>query len=80
MGMTVLLLYGVAARNKGVRMQKEKAISNEQIEKAYEIIARIIRDYGDVYLPIFKRLHEEKEARKAKGDLRNIALQIAQNK
>lgn len=59
-------------------MQKEKAVTDEQIDKACGIIARIVRDYGDAYLLIFKRLHEEKEARKAKSDLRNIALQMAQ--
>lgn len=59
-------------------MQKEKVVTDEQVEKAYGIIARIVRDYGDQYLPIFKRLHEEREARKAKNDLKNIALQVAQ--
>lgn len=58
--------------------QKEKTVTDEQVDKAYGIMARIVRDYGDAYLPIFKRLHEEREARKAKGDLRNIALQIAE--
>lgn len=57
--------------------QKEKTVTDEQVDKAYSIMARIVRDYGDAYLPVFKRLHEEKEARKANFDLRNIALDVA---
>jgi len=49
------------------------------LEQAYTIMAKIVRDHGDVYLPIFKRLHEEREARKARQDLRNIALQVARD-
>lgn len=58
-------------------MQKEKTVTDEQVDKAYSIMARIVRDYGDAYLPVFKRLHEEKEARKAQCDLMNIALDVA---
>ena len=52
-------------------------VSDEKIDTAYVIIAKIIRDYGDKYLPVFKRIHEEREVRKANLDLKNIALQIA---
>lgn len=60
-------------------MCKEQIVTDEMLEKAYSIMAKIIRDHGDKYLPIFKRLHEERELRKAKQDLKNIALQVAQN-
>ena len=55
----------------------EKTVTDEMLEQAYIIMAKIIRDRGEKYLPIFNRLHQEREARKAKQDLKNIALQIA---
>lgn len=58
-------------------MPKGNIVTDENIEAAYIIMGRIIRDYGDKYLPIFKRLHEERELRKANRDLRSIALQVA---
>ena len=50
----------------------------ENIERAYIIMARIVRDYGDKYMPIFQRMHEIRKAHKSNQDLKNIALQIAQ--
>jgi hypothetical protein len=47
------------------------------LDDAYAVMAGIIRDCGDKYLPIFKRLHEEKGLRMAARDLKNIALQVA---
>lgn len=58
-------------------MSKGNIATDENIEAAYIIMGRIIRDYGDKYMPIFKRLHEERELRKANRDLRSIALQVA---
>lgn len=58
-------------------MAAEQPVTDDMIEKAYRIMARIIRDHGDKYLPIFKRLHEERARRQASHDLKNIALQIA---
>jgi len=60
-------------------LKKEFTVTDENIEKAYIIMAQIIQKYGDKYLPIFKRIHEEREARKANQDLKNIALQVASN-
>lgn len=48
------------------------------LEKAYIIMAGIIKDHGEKYLPVFSRLHEEREAIKASRDLADIALQVAQ--
>lgn len=56
---------------------KQRTVSDEEVEKAYKIMAGVIRDHGDKYLPVFQRLHEEYEQRKAKRDLKNLALQIA---
>lgn len=60
-------------------MLQTNHVTDEEIETAYIIMAKIIRDYGDKYLPIFKRIHEERELRKANQGLKNIALQVAQN-
>lgn len=58
-------------------MMQQRTVSDEDVEKAYKIMATIVRNHGDKYLPVFKRLHDEMETRKAKRDLKNIALQIA---
>lgn len=55
----------------------KNSVTDEMLEQAYIIMAKIIRDHGEKYLPVFNRLHKEREARKAKQDLKNIALQIA---
>ncbi|WP_306565365.1 hypothetical protein [Flavobacterium lindanitolerans] len=60
-------------------MRKPNVMTEENIEKAYIIMAKIVRDYGDKYMPIFQRMHEIREAHKSKLDLKNIALQIARN-
>jgi len=58
-------------------MRDEREVTDQMFEDAYRIMAKIIRDHGDKYLPVFKRLHEERINRIAKRDLKNIALQIA---
>ncbi|MCY1245539.1 hypothetical protein D9M72_586980 [compost metagenome] len=60
-------------------MRKSNVITDESIEKAYSIMAKIVVNYGDKYLPVFQRMHEIREEYKAKQDMKNIALQIAQN-
>ena len=54
---------------------------NQQFEcdlnNAYIIVARIVRDFGSAYLPIFKRLKTEIENLKARQSLEDIACQIA---
>lgn len=57
-------------------MSKDKILTEEALQTAYTIIAGIVAKHGDTYLPIFKRLHEEKELRKANADLKAIALQV----
>lgn len=75
---SALLLYHRRNNSREISMRQQKTVTDEQLEKAHGIMARIVRDYGDQYLPIFKRLHEEKAARQANSDLKNIALQVAQ--
>lgn len=61
-------------------MTKAKIVTDTMLDEAYAIMAAIIRDHGEKYLPIFKRLHEERLQRQANNDLKNIALQVAQKK
>ena len=58
-------------------MDKKSIIHMQDIEKAYIMMARIVRDYGDKYMPVFQRMHDIRNTYKAKQDLKNIALQIA---
>jgi len=60
-------------------METSTQVTDEDLESAYKIMAMIVRKYGDKYLPVFKRIHEERELRKAQQSLKNIALQIAQD-
>ncbi|HTN46365.1 MAG TPA: hypothetical protein VL098_08470 [Flavipsychrobacter sp.] len=59
-------------------MSQHTIVTDERLEEAYTIMAAIIRDHGDKYLPVFKRLHEERLQRKEKNDLKAIALQVAE--
>jgi len=60
-------------------METSTQVTDEDLEAAYKIMAMIVSKYGDNYLPVFKRIHEERELRKAQQSLKNIALQIAQD-
>jgi hypothetical protein len=52
-------------------------INDDELNRCYRIIACIVRDKGDKYLPIFQRVHDEIESRKANRKLKDIALQAA---
>ena len=58
-------------------MSERGVVTDAVLGHAYMVMAGIIRDNGEKYLPIFKRLHEEMERRKAANDLKDIALQVA---
>ncbi len=60
-------------------MYNSKTVTDGMLEDAYRIIARIVRDQGELYLPIFKRLHEERQLRHANKDLASVAKAIADN-
>lgn len=57
-------------------MNQTESIPDEKFNLAYTIIAEIVTKYGDKYLPIFKRMHEEKLQRQANADLQRIAKAI----
>ena len=60
-------------------MVKKVIITDEQFEKAYRIAATIVRDHGDKYLPVFKRIEEERKKRSCDLELLKLALQSAYN-
>jgi hypothetical protein len=54
----------------------KKGLTLEELEECYIIAARVVADYGDVYLPVFERMKNELEkARKAEG-LRALAIAV----
>ena len=55
-------------------------VSDEELERAYFKMARIIERYGEKYLPIFERLEKELNERKAKNSLMQRALEAAKSK
>ncbi len=62
-----------------VRHYTKEEITLELLEECYYSIARIIEKYGDVYLPLFIRLHNEIEKMKDDNKMKKLALEIAQN-
>ncbi len=51
--------------------------STRELEEAYKIAAVIVKRYGEKYLPVFKRMHDEIEQAKADNSFKQIALQVA---
>jgi hypothetical protein len=59
-------------------MHQPDIMTEENIERAYIIMAKIVRDHGEKYMPIFQRMHEIRTTYKSEQNLRNVALQIAE--
>ena len=58
-------------------MKMSKEISLEDLTRAVKIAARVVVLYGDVYLPIFNRLHSELEKAKENLGAKEAAIQLA---
>lgn len=54
-------------------------ITLDLITEAYEVMARIVTQHGDRYLPIFQRLHNEIEEYRSHDSLLKLAKNIARN-
>lgn len=52
----------------------------EDIMDAYQVMARIVSQHGENFLPLFQRLHDEIEKRKSQFDLMKLADKIAKQK
>ena len=57
-------------------MKNDETLTSEKFNEAYLIIAGIVTEHGDKYLPVFKRMHEEKLKRQADDELKAIAIAI----
>jgi hypothetical protein len=55
----------------------EQNISKETIEKACLIAARVVKEFGDTYLPIFQRMHQELIKKEEEEKLKTLAMQTA---
>lgn len=53
--------------------------NNDRFYEAYKVMAKIVRDHGEKYLPLFKRLHDEHLSKIAQADLINVALQVVKS-
>lgn len=51
--------------------------SLEQLEHGLKIAARIVVLYGEAYIPVFTRMHEEVEKAKANQSKESLALRLA---
>ncbi len=57
---------------------KESEITTEMVQRCYDYMAKIVVERGEVCLPLFKRLHDELESRRANDNLMNLAKKIAE--
>lgn len=51
----------------------------KELNEDLAIVAKAVELYGNKYLPVFVRFHNEIENHKKQDSFRNIALQMAQN-
>ena len=59
-------------------MDKKEKFTGDDFDDAYCIAAQVFKKYGDKYLPIFERMHHEREKRKSAHFLKQLALQVAE--
>ena len=57
--------------------KKIEAISYADIQEIYKLMANIVTEHGEDYLPIFERLHNELEDHMAKRKLLSKAFKIS---
>lgn len=65
---------------RGAPMKKEffdseEPIRDEDIQRAYKIAAKVVAMYGDIYLPIFMRLHNELKKIEEREKIKLLALE-----
>lgn len=64
------------AKSSSGRIQ-DKDVSDKILQESYIVMAEIVQTYGEQYLPIFERLHEEIDSRQQKRELLDAALKAA---
>ncbi len=63
---------------EGIKVSHDYEITDELFDECYQTAARLVRIHGEKYLPIFERMHQEKERRKEKKSLLKQAYFTAQ--
>lgn len=53
------------------------SLSHDQIQLAYRKAAKLVKRYGDQYLPTFERLHEEVQKINQTQRIKTLAFSIA---
>ena len=61
-------------------IRHEKDVTLPMLKEAYTVAAKAVADHGEVYLPIFERLHNEIEERQARDKMLAAAIEIAVDK
>lgn len=61
----------VAIKAAKVKLKKEE-ITYSDIARAYQLLAKIVNEYGEKYLPLFERLHHEIKNTKLKRIFCNL--------
>jgi len=56
---------------------KDEDVTYEMLKESYINMAHIVKAYGDHYLPIFERLHQEIQIRKKKDKMLNLAISLS---
>ena len=55
----------------------ESDISFDVLKESYQFMAHIVTEYGDVYFPIFEKLHQELERSKKRQCLLKTAFKVS---
>jgi len=55
------------------------SISDEVLEECYIYMAFVVETHGDIFLPIFERLHHEREKRKSQKEMLKIARSVSKD-
>jgi len=62
----------------GYQSKKEFCSLEERLQNALRIMAKVIAEQGEAYLPIFERLEEELEAHRSKKGALQRALALSE--
>lgn len=65
----------IPARNR--RRNPDREVTLEELREAHAKAARIVRNFGVEFLPVFERLHKELITREQQNDLHALALSVA---
>lgn len=70
-------IYAIEHHTQNIDLKGTDAVSYKDIQESYELMANIVTEHGEEYLPIFARLHDELENHIAKRNLLSTAFKIS---